>query len=127
MQFKGLMFAGIAFVICLIFAVLGGYWLYDTNDTIAKNQEIVDAFEDVDGKYHDAYEYDKNDPEYLKAKNNLEDARSSQSYSYVFFTIGAICLLVAIALVAIHFIMERNADKKLGDSFFVDGKPPPKK
>jgi hypothetical protein len=125
MQFKGLLFAGIAFVICLIFAVLGGYWLYDNNDKIDKNQQIVDDFEKEDGKYHSDYEFDQNNTDYLEAKSNLDDANSNKSFSYVFFTISVICLLVAIALVAIHFIMERNADKKLGDSFFVDGKPPP--
>ena len=127
MEFKGLLFAGIAFVVCLIFLSLGGYWMYTANDKIEQSQKQIDKFEKEDGEFHPFFEINQNDTEYQKAKKGMEDGKSSKSFSYVFFTIGAICLLIALTLVAIHFIMERNADKKMADTFFVDGKPPPRK
>jgi hypothetical protein len=124
MEFKGLLFGGIAIVIAIIFCIIGWYTVQNTDDRIATYQKEVDSYEDPDGANHMWIEVDKNFANYTKAKDNLQDAKDSKSTSYIWFTIGGICLLIGIVMIIVHLVLERSADKKMADSFFVDSRQP---
>ncbi len=129
MEFKALLFAGIAFFFFVVFIVVGGFFLYDANERIEEWQKQVDTFEDLDGDNHHWYDAEwpegsgvnHTHPEYLNAVEESDSAKDSRSFTTVWFVIAVMMLLVALALVAIHFIMEKRSDDKMGASFFMDG------
>ena len=121
MEIKFLLFAGVAFVFCVIFFAIGGYFYKDASDRIEFYEDEIGTWEEPNGVNYLNYEIDPEHPTYLKAKDNLKDAKADKENSAIWFVIGVIFILITLALVVMHFIVEKRADDKLGASFFVEG------
>jgi len=129
MELKALLFAGIAFFFCVAFIAVGAFFYFHYNSEVEHFEGVVDSYENPTGKNHHWYESDypplsgQNHtwPDYVNATEELEDAKSGKSTTAIWFVLGIIMLLVAVTLVAIHFILEKRADDKMASSFFMDG------
>ena len=129
MEFKALLFAGIALFFCVAFIAVGAFFYFHYDSEIEHYEKVVDSYESETGKNHHWYEADwppdsdQNHtwPDYVNATEDLEDAKSSKSTTAIWFVLGIIMLLVAVTLAAIHFILEKRADDKLASSFFMEG------
>ena len=128
MEFKALLFAGIAFFFCVAFIAVGAFLYFHYDTEVEHYEDEVWTYEHgggVEQHYYESYLDDNGEnhtyPDYLNATEDLEDARSGRSVSVIFFVLGVIMLLFAVTLVAIHFILEKQADDKMASSFFMDG------
>jgi len=121
------MFAGVAFLFCVVFASIGGFWYYDCNNSIEHYEDVIESFEDPEGENYMLFEmYDQKvppeeHPNYTAAKEDLQEAKDDKGLTPIWFVFAVVLLLVAISLVVIHFILEKRADDKMAASFFVDG------
>jgi hypothetical protein len=123
------LFAGVAFLFCVIFAAVGGFWYWDTNDRIDQYQTVLDEYHGGNETKTLFFEvYGNETPEYKEAKDKQQEAKDDSAMTPIWFVFAAILLLVAITLIVVHFILEKRADDKMAASFFVDGGegPPPK-
>ena len=120
-------FAGVAFLFCIIFVAIGGFWYFDAKNNIEHNQKVIDSFEKEDGENHLLYQKGEESgvhhENYTSAQKKQEEAEEDQDMTPIWFVFAAILVLVAITLVVVHFILEKRAGDKMAASFFVDSPP----
>jgi hypothetical protein len=115
------LFAGVALLFCIVFGSIGIFWHYNTNNRIDHYQKIIDEYEGGNETKTLWLEMHPDDPEYKKAVDEKKGAQDDKGLTPLWFVFAVILLLVAIALVVIHFILEKRADDKMAASFFVEG------
>lgn len=128
MQVKFFLFAGIAVLLALIFAAIGGYVFIRANNQIEQYDAEIEEWTTPNGTHPEKYLLweisEGKDPKFVELKEDKKDAEDSKGIAVVMWIFTVIFILVAITMVVIHFVLEKRANDMMGASFFVEGEGP---